>query len=486
MYLALLCLSGFIFVVVCLYYARSPAFSFFHPLTIYLAFHGLVFVFRPMLSWYYGFTAIYDLYEFSPDAYAKNMALIVANVGLVSFAATSLYFGNIAFENKFDALTEREAISLARPLTIVSLLLLPLIAYSTYLLWQARATNMAGYRFDAATGATVNVDGVGYIQGAQALAVALVSIFAWVGRFRPWTLVPAALFVLFRGGSGGRGPIIAMLLCFCCFYLYTKRRKFPDLRVLMMVTAGIMLFNFVGADRGHRIRALFTDDPEAYVWNERPLAPMEGMDAGNLEFLEYLTDKVPRDTGTYEYFLDNLQIFTEPVPRALWKNKPIGSPVRLFSLFDYGYPIGMTRSLPGEGWMQFGLLGVAAWCALWGAILGRIYTAYVNSPQTVLQTSLYFCLLAMLTVFYRDGMLLTLLKQILFYLFPALLWHWLAKIMDVPRRDDFRRMAAAVLARRQRADGPTAGATAKANIASAEAAPALVPRSRRRRALPGS
>jgi hypothetical protein len=55
MYIALLILSVVLFTGVCLYYVGQPAASIFHPATFYLAYHGLVFVIRPIFAWLYAY-----------------------------------------------------------------------------------------------------------------------------------------------------------------------------------------------------------------------------------------------------------------------------------------------------------------------------------------------------------------------------------------------------------------------------------------------
>ena len=470
MYPALLLVGLIVFALVALYYARQPACSWFHPLTIYLGFHGLVFVIRPILSWYFDYSLIYRVFEFSPDDYAKAMTLVVADVGLVAFAAASLYAGSAPFRNKFDAVAAREAEALARPLWIACILLVPLIAFSLREYWQLRATGMEALELDAATGTTINSSGGnGYAQNAYLIAVTLVPLVAWIGGFRPWTLVLAAASALLLAGAGVRGPVISLLVCLASFHLYARRRRSPDWRIVAIAILGVALFNAVGSDRGYTIRRLVTNEGAHLAYSQPDLAPLEGMDIGNLEFLEYLVDKVPRSTGTYEYFIDNLQIFTEPVPRVLWPGKPIGQPIRLFNLFDYGFPIGMTRSLPGEGWMQLGLAGVVIWCSLCGLLLGWVYNKYALGPQTVVQTALYCALLAMLIVFYRDGMLMTLLKQGLFFLLAPLLLALIARLLGTGRSPEHR---FAIPSRRS-------GSPRRAALASDEAQLRAVPRSRR-------
>lgn len=434
MYLVMLAFSVVLFAGVVVWFARSPASSWFHPLTVYLGFHGLVFTIRPLLAYYYDFGFVYKLYQFTPDLHAKVMALAAADLGLIAFAWMSLKFGSapIRFPHKGTDTAERA--TMLRPLLVVMAVLTPLAAYSLYGYWQESSGAETTMVTDLTTGTTIHSGGSGYLQEAQLMLVPLTVLFAWLNRFRLWSLIPLALFVLFRAGTGGRGPIVIALLGLACFYLYDNRRKWPNWGAVTAVLAAVLLFNAIGADRGAAVRELVTGDDATSRISSKNLAPMEGMDLANLEYIEFLTATVPQRTGTYEYFTDQLQLLTEPIPRALWKDKPIGQPIRLFNLFDYGFPIGMTRSLPGEGWTQLGLIGVALWCGLWGGVLGAIYQRVATGGWAVAQVCLYFALWPMLIIFYRDGLLLTLLRQGIFLIGPVVIWLGLAKRLGAHAR----------------------------------------------------
>ena len=63
-----------------------------------------------------------------------------------------------------------------------------------------------------------------------------------------------------------------------------------------------------------------------------------------------------------------LQALTTPIPRALWPSKPIGSPVQLVNLNEFGDCVGLTLSLAGDVWVSGGWLGVFATIAVVGLI----------------------------------------------------------------------------------------------------------------------
>ena len=294
---------------------------------------------------------------------------------------------------------------------------------------------------DAATGHTINTSGNGYFDNLQLFLGPIGVMCAWFYRFRWWSQLPLVSFVVLRAGTGGRAPFVMACASVALLYLYDHRRIWPNLRATAIAMLGLALFAQVGADRGASVRSLFIEDQSyAGVFGNQAgqLRFMEGMDFANLEYFEYLVYAVPQRTGTYGYFLDNLQLLTQPIPRVLWENKPVGPPIQLFSLFDYGFPIGMTYSLPGNGWMQLGFAGVAIWCSLFGWLFGSIYNRFQRSGHSNLLVLAYMIFLPLSIQFFRDGLLLVLVQTSIFFVFPVWAVFVTAKFLAVPLADELR------------------------------------------------
>lgn len=437
MYEAALALSLVCFVLVVGFFISRPSFSMFHPLTFYAIFHGFIFVFRPIVVRINNYDLIYRSYQFTPSASDKLIVILAANLGFLAFAFFCLMSGNVAMRFKQDgfAIAERERL---KPLLFwVLALCVPIGVYSLSIVWTGAATVGTGYAtmvMDAGTGTIINTTGNGYLAEAQLMLASCGALVAWVYRFRLLAIMPLLTFAVFRAGTGGRGPFVIALVTVGLLYLYEKRRRMPSLGVLGLLAAVVLVFNSVGSDRGRSIRQLIGNDTASTTFagsrdSERWL---EGMDFANMEYFEYLVYAIPQRTHTYGYFLDTLQIFTEPVPRILWPSKPIGAPFNRIFLLDYGRAIGMTRSLPGQGWYSFGWLGVLIWCGLWGYGLGWIYRRFVEGSQSALKTAAYMIFIPILIVAFRDGQLVTVFRQGLFYLGPVLLWYWLARLRGIP------------------------------------------------------
>jgi hypothetical protein len=443
-YEAALVFSALLFLTVSYLYVRSALFSVFHPFSIYLAFHGLLFVFRPILAWALDFREIYQIYDFTPSPSDKLTALLVAQLGFAAFAFFCLRKGNVPMVFKLDLSVRRERSALRGIFPLVALICVPIGLYSLVHLYTDASLGIAYSDMirDPRTGTAINTTGNGYLVEAQLMLASTAALIAWLYRFRLLAILPLAAFTVFRAGTGGRGPFIVALATVALLYLYEKRARLPVLPVLAAMVAAVLLFNLVGTDRGEAIRNLIGSETTRPAASEASTRPLEGMDFGNLEYLEYLVYAVPQRSGTYGYFLDNFQILTEPIPRAIWKDKPIGAPFENIFLFDYGNPIGMTRSLPGEGWFNLGWAGVVIWCGLWGWCLGFIYRRYVQGPQGAFHTLAYLTFLPILIIAFRDGILVTVFRQGIFYFAPILLLLVLARVYRIPSaarlRESFR------------------------------------------------
>ena len=444
MYDFLLFLNLAVWLALTIFYVRQPFASVFHPVSFYLAFHFIVFAFRPIFAWYGDYNQIYRTYQFTPSINDKIVVQFGTILGLLCFVIPAMRFGNAPPRFPQDNFDNSERENLLRPFLLVTAIIAPIGFISALAHWDTRATESSTMIMDAATGHTINTTSNGYFDNFQIFLAPLSVMFAWLCRFRWWSLMPLAFFVVLRAGTGGRAPFVLACVAAALLFLYQQRRKWPNLRAIAIAAVGLAFFAPIGGDRGAAVRNLFIED-RSYItaFGNKPseLQFLEGMDFGNLEYFEFLVYAVPQRTGTYGFFLDNLQLITQPIPRVLWEGKPVGPPIQLFHLFDYGYPIGMTYSLPGNGWMQLGFVGIAIWRATFGWLFGTIYNLFQQSSHSNYFTVSYMIFLSLAIQFFRDGLLLVLVQISAFYLFPVCLIVKIARLSGVPMAVDLRRLA---------------------------------------------
>ncbi|MDG5750159.1 O-antigen ligase [Qipengyuania sp. XHP0211] len=429
MYDFLLLASCLVFIGTCIAYARHDAASLFHPATIYLAFHGFIFVIRPLFARFYEFDLVYRVYDFLPSLSDKITVILGSNLAMLVFVFTALRVGGQPVARSPDALEfDRLRRDFTGPILLTCVLLAPLALAAQFATWERRVDPYLTMARDAGTGIMVNVEANGWFM-ESALILAPLSVFAvWLLRYRPLGWLIFAIASVLMLGSGGRGAFVFAATAIAIIFLLERGRRWFDPRVAGLGILAVLVFNAVVIDRGQSLRSMLGSDLDGGYTTAHDLDPLEHMDFANLEYFEYIVYAVPQRTGSWDYFAHNLQIFTEPVPRSLWPDKPIGSPVKFFELWDYGTPIGMTISLPGAGWMSFGYVGIAIYAALFAWLYGAIYARLLGRSATPVAMLAYALLAATTIVVFRDGILLTLLRQLPFYFGPFLLVLLFARV----------------------------------------------------------
>ena len=434
MYELLLLASLVLFAGVSFAYLRHPAASLAHPASFYLAFHGFLFVFRPLVAQYYEFDFVYRLYQFQPSMDDKITVILGANLAMIVFVAASL-----AIARNEPPAPDKPAMEIARfrmfwPILIAGGLLTPITLASQLRNWSLRFNDFDTMVRDAATGSMVNVDGNGWFTDAALMMAPIAVMLVWLARFRWWGWIYFAGFAFLQAGTGTRHAIIFAVIAIAVLWLMEWGSRWFDWRAVALALAAAVAFNQIVVDRGGAVRQVIFDDMgEDYV-ETTELDPLEHMDFANLEYYEYLVFVVPQRSGTYDYFAHTLQIFTEPIPRRFWPDKPVGSPVQFFSLWDYGRPTGMSFSLPGVGWISLGYPGIILQTLLFAAIFAGLYRYLLFARGSPVARLAYAMVIATAILGFRDGTLLTLLRNAPFYFGPLLLAVGFAKLMSGRRR----------------------------------------------------
>jgi hypothetical protein len=396
--------------------------TIFHPLTMYLGFHALVFIVRPLLVYFFNFDSEFAYMGIRPDEALMARVLMITSFALVVFAATNLWFGRC--DPKFqNAAPVAFTVEQRRALIILTLALLPIIIYSMH----AQATNWTGENI----GGTYILTGAsGYAIDSQLMAAPLLCAWLAVKRFR-WTVWPWIIpYVGYRVYTGwGRWSFVLLFVSLVFIYVWQSRRKWLPWWTLLIPLAIFPLFRMVGNDRDV-IKELITHqyDPTSHgpavtglsaadrfrVKNDNP-------DFANFDFLVYVVEMVPERTQTFTYGTQYLQIFTEPIPRKLWKGKPAGAPVGFFNLNNYGDFNGCTVSVVGDGWLSGGWLGVFITVGIVGSLLGIAHRWFWRNSDNNMISLFYLVGLAMLPQWYRDGGI-SISKFLLWNELPLVFW----------------------------------------------------------------
>ena len=402
--------------------------SLFHPVTLYLLFHGLVFVVRPILVVTCGFDSVWNYMIFDPSPEILVKSLAVSSLALVVFCSTCLAFGwcragHYANEPRGFSHLERNGLILA------TLLLTPLIAYSIHAVSSGKATGeMIG-------GTYIMTGTSGYINDAQVMVGSLICPWLMVTRFRWPVVLVAAVYVMYRCYEGwARWTFLLFFLATALVYAWQHQRRWMPLWSILLIFPMFILFDNLGKNRQWLYDELHGNAPmpaptQTLTEADRLKQKYDTVDFANYDYLTYVVAMVPERTGRYSWGVQHLQLFTEPIPRALWKGKPIGAPVPYFNLNNYGNFLGLTVTMAGDGWMSGGWLGVIITAGITGLLVGLAHRWFWLKAQYDNILGLVYILgLAVIPQLYRDGGVVSMAKFLMWSWLPLAVWmccNWL-------------------------------------------------------------
>ena len=418
---------------ICFAFARSRVASLFHPLAYYLAFHGIVFVARPILVYTFHFERVFYYMWFYPTDDQAIFALALSSIGLLAFTVCSL-LGDMTppdWTRPFEP-------GFTRPEWLAFFLLAistaPIGLYAAYLSagTLVNGDNLVQFNLDPVTGHTLLANTSGYLLNMQLAFLPLGLLLIWGARFRPWSFIPYIAFLGFHMYLGwARWTIILSLGMLAMVYLTWKGKRVISLSLLAALLPLYLVFHQLGQDRDY-FKGLFYEQPVEdtstntdQFWTNL----LDGQEFANFDYLTYVVDVVPEQSGTYSYFTQYLEIFTAPIPRALWAEKPDGPPINLVNLNSYGNFVGLTTSLVGDGWISGGWIGVVLTLGLAGFILARIHHSYWRGKATTYKIFLYCTLLPLSLQWFRDGGI-SIVKFVTFTTGWIVLWHGIVLLLS--------------------------------------------------------
>lgn len=406
--------------------------SIYSPLTWYLLFHFLVFVFKPILFYIGDYNFVFYYIGYFPSETDILETLFITDVGLIffilGFYSYSKYNLTHFFEYDRTKLSTRHS---KNSFLLMSLFILPLILYSLI-------KTGDGFSYDGSTGQlmemingiSINLNTTGYITELKKMLTPYIFLLVVIFGFRKWVIAIIITYVLYRLYIGWeRIHLVVLLLSLGLYYLMNKKKRWFPISSVVIVLLLLPLFSYVGENREF-FKALLTgsdyvnDYARSYSsW----LDQFDNLDFANFEYLTYIVSVVPNLSGTYSYWTQYLQVFTEPVPRIFWPDKPIGMPIKMIDLNSHGNFFGLTKSVIGDAWMNLGFFGVALNLFLLGFVLKRLFVRFFINA-TAHEKVAWLMILPFSIQLFRDGGIVTILKFLLFALLPFFVWLFIYKV----------------------------------------------------------
>lgn len=429
-----------VFLAVAVAFGFSRSASLFHPLTFYLLFHFIVFVLRPLMVYYLHFEGRWIYMGFKPSPDQFMFTLFVTTMAMLIFAAVCWPMAKTEID-----FTKVNFIEFTTPQTKAILwtwiLLGPWAIYSAIYASQVvdydgiSADDTSGgiqMTFDMAAGITIYLNTTGYLTDAQTMLGPMSIMLMWRYRFALWSWIPLIFFIFYRAFLGsGRWPMITMIFTLVLLQLLRNRKKWFKVKYFAIFFPIFMLFQSIGFDR-NLLRDAITGKPTEipkFKDNRTWLQKQDNPDFANFEFLAFILAVVPEKSHTYTYFTQYLQLFTEPVPRILWRDKPVGMPIKMINLNNFGNFIGLTNSIVGDGWMSGGWIGLVLTMTIVAGVLGIYHRRFWQRPDNPSSVMLYCTFLPLTIQWFRDGGI-SIAKFILFTFLPILVWQFFTRVIE--------------------------------------------------------
>jgi hypothetical protein len=231
----------------------------------------------------------------------------------------------------------------------------------------------------------------------------------YVGGFPPvQTTITAALFVLTALGNTARYPVVVWGIFACFIVLSRRRRRWPSVPAILLLAAIGVIWFPLKIIRGSYWAG---DDVEgmlrnAMTYTTTELAP--GGNGGDTNFLDQaavMMTLVDRH-GSYFYGSTLAPLLVVPVPRLWWPDKPaVNQYARDISTPER--PVGtdgMIATVVGEGYANFGWVGVVLFPLLAAYGYGKFYFFAIRRPHNSVCRFAYLFAASMIIQVFRDGL----------------------------------------------------------------------------------
>ncbi|MCF7702177.1 O-antigen polymerase [Loktanella sp. M215] len=416
-----------------LLFGRFHGFRILEPATWYLFFHYILFAFRPVVLFTVGYHGNYSYMAMHPDVADSALTFLITNVALLAFLLGCVLPGRPTL----PAISEKPNTLEVQTFFIAALLFAPLYLYSIYYgisnpLTETNATSSGNIMIDPETGKKIFVTGSGYFYVLKNCFPGLV--IAHIVLFRPniWNMSAVIVFLTSAILEGrGRFIIIYFLLGLIIYYFQRpKVSQTTKVAVLSSFTVLALVLISLGGLYRQVVRSLgditWSDFDVVDFINRTPMG--DSQEFGMFEFLSYIAKYYPDHDYGYSFFTQYLEVFTKPIPRALWPGKPVGSPIQLVDLDYFGNFQGLTQSMVGAGWLSFGLLGVFLLAFVSGFMMQRFFRFAARNWQDPSIRSIYIVALPIGVQWFRDGAP-SIVEFYIFGLYPLLFWAILIHIV---------------------------------------------------------
>lgn len=376
----------------------------YHPFVVYLLYHFVGFIVRPILIYFDGKSFIWLRVGITPTSEDILRITAIANVALIA-AFLGFAFAKRA-KHIIPAFSPVRFVVL-RPLAFYAAVFVLGVAglYGTY-----RAYGDAGLQSVNGFQVTRDAEGGQRLVGisgytlalAEFLPIICIVLYLCKGSIRTLSVFFIAVFVALRMYIGAqRLSFVVVLISIFFVTLIEARRRYPGALIILGVLLGGLLFDIVGHDRYVVRRVVLGDADLSSIWTSyvADRGSKSSMDVVEFDSATVAAMVVDERAG-YSYGTQYLRLLYWPIPRQLWPDKPVFTSI--VNLNEYGNFSSMTTTLYVDVYMVYGFVSLIPMMFLLGVVQSRLYDAAVKTTSPFLFSFFWIFLIYFKTIL-RDG-----------------------------------------------------------------------------------
>lgn len=381
--------------------ARAPI---YHPFAIYLIYHLVGFIVRPFTIYRNSGSFLWDRIGVIPHASHIVWSGIIALIALAS-----CFLGFLAINGVKKTIKPIEPAELSikyiNRFYVAAVILVCLGAYATYkTLFGAGLSSVLAYETAVDTQGGQALVGIsGYITAlAEFLPVVCIVMFM-SPQTRKISIALIIVFVATRFYAGAQRLSFIVVLAALFFYSLTmKKRRFPSMKVVLILLTALIVFDVIGNDRYAFRRISEGESNVSSIIDSYMANRSDNFLTSDIVEFDVATSvvQVTDDYSGFTFGTQYLRLFIWPIPRQLWQDKPVYTST--VNLNDYGDFRYLTTSLYGDLYMVFGLPSLIAMMFILGMFMSMIYKKWASS-ESALKFMFFWIFLIYIKTIFRDG-----------------------------------------------------------------------------------
>lgn len=417
--------STIIWLAAVLYVIRVKKCPIYHPLFIFLAYHFLGFIVRPLLILDSGFSPAWLRIGYEPSETGIVLVTLTLNLALISTLVGFNYFDR----NKIIPKLEIPEFIISNRLYFYTLLLI-LSSISLYAISKSigDTENVFSYELDIDDKGGRRLSGVsGYFTSLSLFMPGILIFLFSIRQTRTLSLILTSCFVLVRFYAGSnRTSFVVVLLAIFLIYQVIQNRRYASLWLMLPIVFSAFVFEVIGADRTAIRKVLdgaLTPTQMYLNYKEKRGGNSLTSDAMEFDVSTAAIDFITQYDG-YTYGTQYLRLLIWPIPRQIWPDKPVYTST--LDLNQYGFFRDLTITNYADTYSAGSFPAVVFGFFILGAVFSRIYRLAANTKKPI-TFSFYWIFVVYLFLILRDGGV-TFVIFWAFALVPIILLTWIGRV----------------------------------------------------------